>query len=187
MSHSDLRFDEEFRLSKQSRRILKQLRKKGAYSSNRFSPEEVLYLELGDRVERWTARNWDYVAVELLDRYDGAEPAIEALRSGKVKLEKVPSRSGADDTGLQITLSDPDESDVLLVFFVDTEDEDSLVDFLDSLREIYGDDEAAEIIAKILGVNALARAVCGGLVREGKLIRVGDDKYVLANDTGLLH
>ena len=180
MSHSDLRFDEEFRLSKQSRRILEQLRKEGAYSSNRFSPVEVLYLELADRAERCTARNLDYLAAELLDRYDGAEQAIEALRSRKMKLEKVPSRSGADDTGLQITLPDPDESDVLLVFFVDPEDEDSLVDFLYSLGEIYGDDEDAEIIAKILGAKASVVAICGALVREGKQVRVGDEHYQLA-------
>jgi hypothetical protein len=72
------------------------------------------------------------------------------------------------------------------VFFVDPEDEGSLVDFLNSLLEIYGD-EGEEIAARILDAKSLARAVCGGLVREGKLIKVGGDKYVLPNDAGLLH
>jgi len=72
------------------------------------------------------------------------------------------------------------------VFFVDTENEESLVDFLYSLLEIYGD-KGENIAALILDKKALARAVCGGLVREGKLIKVGGDKYVLPNDAGLLH
>ncbi len=77
-------------------------------------------------------------------------------------------------------------ADVLLVFFVDTENEESLVDFLYSLLEIYGD-KGENIAALILGKRAFARAVCGSLVKEGELVKVSDDKYTRPNLTGLLH
>jgi hypothetical protein len=169
MSHSDYMLDDEFRLTKKSRRSLERHRKKGADSSDRA--EVVLYAELVDR-GCVTLGNLDYLAAELLDRYGGAEEAIEALRSGRVRFHMV-SEGGTDDRGLQITLPDPDENDVLLVFFVDPEDDDSLVDFLYSLLEIYGD-EGEDIAAKVLGPKAFTRAICGGLVREGKLVRVGE-------------
>jgi hypothetical protein len=95
------------------------------------------------------------------------------------------SRGGVK-TGVEITLLDPDDNDLLHVFSVDPENEESLVNFLYSLIEIYGD-EGEDIAAKILGGKALARAVCGALVQEGKLIRVDDEHYRLANDAGGPH
>jgi hypothetical protein len=129
---SDIRFDDELRSSNKTRTILKRLRKEGAYRSNRLSPEHVLDLELVDRAGGcMKVANLEWLAAKLVDRYGSAEQVIELLRSEKVRFEEVSSESGADDTGLRITLLDPDENDALLVFFVDTEDDESLVDFLD--------------------------------------------------------
>jgi hypothetical protein len=164
MSHSDDMFDNEFRLKKKGRRCLERHRKTG---NGRIG----LCMTLGQ-------------AAELLDLHGLAQGAIGTLRS--VKLEKVSSRGKAGHTVLRIELPDLYDENVHHVFFVDTENEESLVDFLYSLLEIYGD-EGENIAALILDKRALARAVCGGLVREGKLIRVGDGKYALPNDTGLLH
>jgi hypothetical protein len=171
MNYSDHSFDDELELTKEGRRSLERHRKKGACSSDRA--EHVLYAELLVR-GCVTAGNLDYLAAELLHRYGGAEQAIEALRSEKMKFELVPLTGGADEARLQITLPDPDENDLLLVFFVDPEDEDSLVDFLDSLGEIYGDDKGEDIMAKILGPEVLARAILEALVREGVVERAGD-------------
>jgi len=123
-------------------------------------------------------------AAELLDLYGLAQGAIGALRS--VKLEKVSSRGKAGRTVLRIELPDLDDENAHHVVFVDTENEESLVDFLYSLLEIYGD-EGEEIAARILDAKSLARAVCGALVREGKLVKVSDDKYTRPNVRGLLH
>jgi hypothetical protein len=99
---------------------------------------------------------------------------IEAVQTGECIF-----RDHSRDTGLQITLPDPDENDMLHVFFLDPESEESVVNFLDSLREIYRE-RGEEIATKILGTKTSARAVCGALVQEGKLVRVGDGVYRLA-------
>jgi hypothetical protein len=95
------------------------------------------------------------------------------------------SKDGAGDTVLTIELPDPDHENVRHLVSVDTENEESLVDFLYSLLEIYGD-EGEDIAAQILGLKAFTWAIFGGLVREGKLVRVGD-RYFLPTDAGLPH
>jgi hypothetical protein len=141
---------------------------------------EVLFFEIEEIVEHpLTACNLDCLAAQLVDRYGGAEQAIAALRSGKMKFEEVSSRSGSD-AERQVTLLDPDEN-VLLVFFVDPEDYDSLVEFLYSLTEVYGPDHAGDIMAKILGTAALTRAICEAAVMEGLWVRVDDEHYRLAD------
>jgi hypothetical protein len=149
MSHSDRRFDKKFQFSRQRGRIVKW-----------FSPMEVLFFEIEEIVEHpLTACNLDCLAAQLVDRYGGAEQAIAALRSGKMKFEEVSSGTGADDTGLQITLLSPyeNEKNVLLGFFVDPEDDDSLLEFMDSLAYIYCED-CEHIFIEILGTSAFDRA-----------------------------
>ena len=176
MSHSDDMFDNEFRLTKKGRRCLERHRKTGTDCSDRTP--DVLYAELIGRIGLCMTLDQ---AAELLDLCGLAKGAIGALRS--VKLEKVSSRGKAARTVLRIDL---DDENAHHVFFVDTENEKSLVDFLYSLREMYGD-KGENIAALILGKRAFARAVCGSLVKEGELVKVSDDKYTRPNLTGLLH
>ncbi len=81
--------------------------------------------------------------------------------------------------GLRIALPDPDEN-VDHLFFVDPENEESLVDFLYSVLEIYGE-QGEDIAMEVLGVETFTRAVLGALIEEGKILRVGDDAYRLAD------
>ena len=91
------------------------------------------------------------------------------------------SQGSESRSGLRIALPDPDEN-VHHLFFVDSENEESLVDFLYSLLEIYGE-QGEEIAMEILGVEACTRAVLGALVAEGSVVRVGDDEYSLPHLT----
>jgi len=179
MSHSDDMFDNEFRLTKKGRRCLERHRKTGTDCSDRAP--DVLYAEEFGRIGLCMTLGQ---AAELLDLYGLAKGAIGALRS--VKLEKVSSRGKAARTVLRIELPDLDDENAHHVFFVDTENEESLVDFWYSLLEIYGD-KGENIAALILGKRAFARAVCGSLVKEGELVKVSDDKYTRPNLTGVLH
>ena len=86
------------------------------------------------------------------------------------------SKDGKRDTGLQITLPDPDDKNLLHVFPVDPEKEESLVHLWYSLVKLYGE-EGEEIAARLLGKKALSRAICGILVGKGRLIRLGDGVY----------
>ncbi len=81
--------------------------------------------------------------------------------------------------GLRIALPVLDEN-VHRLFFVDPENEESLVDFLYSLLEMYGE-QGEDIAMEILGIEAFTRAVLGALVEEGKILRVGNDLYRLAD------
>ena len=89
------------------------------------------------------------------------------------------SQGSESRSGLRIALPDPDEN-VHHLFFVDPGNEESLVDFLYSLLEIYGE-QGEGIAMQILGVEAFTRAVLGALVEEGALVRVGDAEYSLAD------
>jgi hypothetical protein len=168
----------EFRLTKKGRRSLERHGEKGVDSRDRAL--HVLYAKL---MAMGGCVTLD-LAAELFDLYGVAEGAIEALRS--VKLEKVSSRGKAGHTMLRIELSDLNDENAYHVFFVDTENEESLVDFLDSLLEIYGD-KGEDIAAMILDKKSFARAVCGALVREEELVKASDDKYTRPNLTGVLH
>jgi len=88
-------------------------------------------------------------------------------------------RGGAGHTKLQIIIPDLDEDDLLHSFSVDLEKEESLIKFLHSLLELYGE-RGKESAAKVLSAKALARAMCGALVQEGNLVGVGDGVYRLA-------
>ncbi len=155
MSHSD----PTVRLSKQTRRILKQLRKQGAYSSNSLSQRQVLYLELVDRaIGCLTFDNLGVLEAKLLDCFGSVEGSIERLRSGKIRILKMSLRSGAG----------------VFFYFANPEDDESLVDLWSWLLKKFGD-EAEEVAARILDRESLARAVIGALVREGMLVRDGDE------------
>jgi len=86
------------------------------------------------------------------------------------------SKDGKRDTGLQITLPDPDDKNFFFEDPAATEKEESLVHFWYSLVELYGE-EGEEIAAQLLGKKALSRAICGILVGKGRLIRLGDGVY----------
>jgi hypothetical protein len=81
--------------------------------------------------------------------------------------------------GLRIALPGPD-GNVHHLFFVDPENDESLVAFWYSLLEIY-DEQGEDIAREILGIEAFTRAVLSALVEEGKVLRVGNDLYRLAD------
>jgi hypothetical protein len=90
------------------------------------------------------------------------------------------SQNGAaSGTKVRIILPDLDEHDLLHSFSVDLGNEESFVKFLRSLLELYGE-RGKGTAAKILDARALARAIRGALVQEGKLVGVGDGVYRLA-------
>ena len=94
------------------------------------------------------------------------------------------SKDGAGDTVLTIELPDPNNEKVRHSVSVDTENEESLVDLLDSLLEIYGD-AGEDIAVKILGLKAFIRAILAALVKEGEVVRGADGRYRLAKYAGL--
>jgi hypothetical protein len=96
------------------------------------------------------------------------------------------SKHGAGETGMWLELPDPEDENVPLLFFVDPKDEESLTEFWYSLVETYGE-LGEDIMEEILGAKLLARAVCGALVQEGKLIRIDDEHYRLPDDPARPH
>jgi hypothetical protein len=82
-------------------------------------------------------------------------------------------------TKLLVTVPDRVETDLLHSFSVDLENEESVFKFLHSLLELYGE-RGEGAAAKILRAQAWARAICGALVQQGKLVGVGDGVYRLA-------
>ena len=93
MTHhdDDVHSDHEIQMTPVGRRLLEQHRRTGAVSDKEVTAEDILILEVMDRLWPDTAGLIDRLCKELVRLCDGDfEDAISALRAGKVQLDPGP-------------------------------------------------------------------------------------------------